>query len=97
MLSRSSSMVGSHCSKPPGGCTMTLVNMSECDVPQYSAHSIGYSPGTVAWNQTSEKRPGTASIFTRKFGIQKLCSTSTALITTRTLVLTGTWSTSSVM
>ena len=57
--------------------------MRAWSVPQNSAQNSWYSPGLVARNHISVKRPGSTSCFSRKAGTKKLWMTSCEVITSR--------------
>src|ERR1700761_2340326 len=70
----------SHFSYSPEGWTTAFASMSECFVPQYSAHTMSNSPACVALNHNVVYRPGTTSIFVRNAGMNKLWMTSSDII-----------------
>jgi hypothetical protein len=61
-------------------------------VPQYSAQKMWYCPTFVALNHVSVIVPGIASRFTRNAGSEKAWMTSSEVMSMRTGVFTGTWS-----
>ena len=69
--------------KSSGSITMTVPPMRAWSVPQNSAQNSRYSPGFVARNHISVKRPGSTSCFSRKAGTKKLWITSCEVITSR--------------
>src|SRR5690606_27537156 len=80
----------SHCSYSATGSARTTIGMKPWSLPHSSAHWPRYTPGTLISVQASLTMPGTASCFQPSAGTHQEWMTSSAVITKRILVSTGT-------